>query len=239
MDFAQEMQQHFLPAVPPESQGYRFWAYYSAAGKVGGDYYDFIRLPDGRQAVLLGDVAGKGVPAALMMAKLSAVCKVALLSFPDSVSRAVAAVNSEICQVSLHSAFVTLVMCVIDPRSHRITFANAGHLAPVVRRIDGSVEELTDDIRGYPLGVFADAEYRTTSTVLAAGESVILYSDGISEATNSRDEMYTGERVCEQFAEMREGHPSDIGESLLRDVRRHTGDSEQSDDISLLVFQRA
>jgi serine phosphatase RsbU (regulator of sigma subunit) len=240
MEFAREVQHHFLPKIPPESKGYRFWAHYSAAGKVGGDYYDFVQLPNGNQAVLLGDVCGKGVPAALMMAKLTAVCKVALLSQPDRIADAMTAINNEVCEASLDAAFVTLVLCVIDPAKHEITLANAGHMSPLVRRADGTIDAPADrEVRGYPLGVHKNADYKTAPTALAPGESMLLYSDGISEAMNSADELYTDERVCEQLAGTQGKTARQIGETLLEDVRCHTGDCEQSDDISLVVFQRA
>ena len=134
MDLAQSVQQSFLPKTTPELAGYDFWAYYSAAGKVGGDFYDFLRLPNGNQAVLVGDVSGKGVPAALMMAKASTVCKVGLLSQPGDLAEVAGAINNEICDAAPDATFVTLILCVIDPKSHEITIANAGHLAPMLRR---------------------------------------------------------------------------------------------------------
>ncbi|MHC4176473.1 MAG: PP2C family protein-serine/threonine phosphatase, partial [Planctomycetota bacterium] len=200
---------------------------------------DFLRLPDGRQAVLLGDVAGKGVPAALMMVKASTLCKVALLSRPDNLGDAVGAVNNEICAAGTDTTFVTLVLCVIDPETHEITFANAGHMSPMLRRADGTVDRRADDnVRGYPLGIEKDVRYETTSISLAAGESILLYSDGISEAMSPRRELYSVERIEEQLRGMNGKGPAEIGEALLDDLRRHVADCEQYDDISLVVFGR-
>ena len=240
MDLAGNVQQSFLPKTMPELPGYAFWAYYLAAGKVGGDFYDFLRLPGGNQAVLLGDVAGKGVPAALMMVKASTVCKIALLSRPDDLAGAVDAINNEISAAGTEAAFVTLVLCVVNPQTHEVTIANAGHFSPMLRRADGTIEQPADDnVRGYPLGIVPDVPYRTTSIRLAAGESLVLYSDGISEAMNPRGDLYSVERIGEQLRGMKGKAPAQIGEALLTDLRRHTAGCEQNDDISLVVFGRA
>ncbi|HUT89327.1 MAG TPA: SpoIIE family protein phosphatase [Thermoguttaceae bacterium] len=239
MDIAQDVQRNFLPRSTPDLEGYDFWAYYLAAGKVGGDYYDFIRLPNGNQAVLLGDVSGKGVPAALLMAKASAVCKVALLSCPDRIDEAMHRINNEICDASTGGTFLTLVLCVIDPQTHDVTLANAGHMSPMFRRADSSIEEPAEsNVRGFPLGIVRDSRYATTTVGLAAGESVLMFSDGISEATSLEDELYSDERVGGQLRRMEADTAAGIGQALLEDVRRHAAGCEQSDDISLVVFRR-
>ena len=239
MDIAQGVQQSFLPKTMPELGGYGFWAYYVAAGKVGGDFYDFFRLPNGNQAVLLGDVAGKGVPAALMMVKASTVCKVALLSHPDNLGAAVGAINNEVCEAAVDASFVTLVLGVIDPRTHQVTFANAGHFSPLLRRANGTIDQPADDnVRNFPLGIFRDVGYETTSVGLAPGESILLFSDGISDAMNPQRELYSVERIHQQLRGMHGKGPAEIGEALLADLRRHVAGCEQYDDISLVVFGR-
>lgn len=236
---AREVQHSFLPKSTPKLEGYGFWAYYLAAGKVGGDFYDFVRLPNGRLAALLGDVAGKGIPAALMMAKASTVCQVALLNHPDRLADALGMINDEICDVSVRASFITLVLCLIDPPTHEITMGNAGHMSPIFRRRDGTIEEPADDnVRGYPLGIERGYRYRTDRTVLGPGESVVLYSDGISEAMDSRGELYSAERIHAQVAGMAHADPARLGEALIEDVRRHVGDCDQNDDITLVVFGR-
>lgn len=239
MDVAQDVQRNFLPRSTPDLEGYDFWAYYLAAGKVGGDYYDFIRLPNGNQAVLLGDVSGKGVPAALLMAQASAVCKVALMSCPDRIDQAMSRINSEICEASTGGTFLTLVLCVINPRKHEVTIANAGHMSPMFRRADRTIDEPAEsDVRGFPLGIVRDSRYATTAVGLAPGESVLMFSDGISEATSPQDELYSDERVGEQLRQTEADTAAQIGQALLEDVRRHAAGCEQSDDISLVVFRR-
>ncbi len=239
MDIAQDVQRNFLPQTTPRLEGYEFWAYYLAAGKVGGDYYDFVRLPDGNLAVLLGDVSGKGVPAALLMAKASAVCKVALLSHPRDLGRAVGEINNEICEASTGGTFLTLVLCLVDSTKHEITIANAGHMSPMFRRRDGTIDEPAESgVRGLPLGILRDFSYATISAPLAAGESVVLFSDGISEAVNRQDELYSDERILKQLRRTEGKTAAEIGQALLEDVRRHAAGCEQSDDIALVVFRR-
>jgi serine phosphatase RsbU (regulator of sigma subunit) len=240
IDIARDVQHNFLPKSTPDLAGYYFWAYYLAAGKVGGDFYDFLRLPNGKQAVLLGDVSGKGIPAALMMAKASTVCKVALLNHPDSLADAMHAINNEVCDVSVRADFITLAICLIDPSTHEITLGNAGHMSPVFRRADGTIEEPADEeIRGYPLGVERGFHYRTHATRLSPGESALVFSDGISEAMNCRGELYSVERIHRHLAGMSGAGPAELGKTLVEDVRRHLGDCDQNDDISLVVFRRA
>jgi len=239
LDFAEEVQRDFLPKTTPEVPGYAFWPYYLAAGKVGGDYYDFLSLPNGNQVVLLGDVSGKGVPAALRMAKVSTVCKVALLSYPDDLGRAVGRINREICDAGDKIGFVTLAVCVVDPQTHEMTIANAGHLAPLLRQVDGTVGELIDrNTSGCPLGIVDDYSYETARATLNLGDAVVLLSDGISEARNRQGELYSIHRVREQLAATGGKSCAATGEALMEAVGRHTAGSRQNDDISLVVFGR-
>ena len=239
MDFARQVQHRFLPTETPHVAGYSFWAHYAAAGDVGGDYYDFVPLPDGRQAAMLGDVSGKGVPAALMMAKLSSVGKVALLRHPDSVVDAMRDMNNDVCDASVDCSFVTLLLCVVDPRAHEITIANAGHMSPMLRRTDGTVDEPAGtNIRGYPLGVQCDHTYKTIQMGLQPGESLVLFSDGISEATDARGEMYSMERLVQRITQTSGTTASEIGDAIIEDVESFVGDAEQADDISLVVISR-
>ncbi len=237
--FARDVQHSFLPGAMPELEGYSFWAYYQAARQVGGDFYDFLRLPNGKVAIALGDVAGKGVPAALMMVKVSGLCKLALLSHPDSVGRAMSALNRDVYDAGADRGFVTLVLCVIDPQDHRIAVAIAGHMPPLFRRADGTIDDAVGyQVRGKPLGIEREAEFHTEQTQLEPGESVVLFSDGISEAMDSAEDPYSIARIREQLTLSHGKSPAETGEALLDDVRRHVADGEQRDDVSLVIFQR-
>lgn len=239
LEVARVVQHSFLPCRTPELAGYRFWAFYQAAGQVGGDFYDFLHLPNGKQAVLIGDVAGKGIPAALMMAKMSGLCKVALLNHPDCAARAMEQLNREVCQAGLEFGLVTLVLCLIDPASHRIDVANAGHLAPMFLRADGRVEDSVGTaLRGFPLGFDPQSEYGTETTQLGPGEYVLLVSDGISEAMNAERQLYTTQRIRGQLAGQQGQDPEKLGEAILEDVRRHVAGYDQKDDMTMVVVQR-
>ena len=240
LELAEQVQRDFLPRSTPEVEAYQFWTYYLAAGRVGGDFYDFLSLPNGNQVALLGDVSGKGVPAALRMVKASTMCKVALLRYPDDLGQAASTVNREIYDADGRGGFITLVLCVINPQTHELTVANAGHLAPLRRRPDGTIDELTDRSQsGLPLGVVEDQAYPTSTVAISPGDVVVLYSDGISEAVNPDGEMYTAQRVRKVVAAEKGRPPAETGNALIRDVRRHVGQREQTDDISLVVFGRS
>jgi serine phosphatase RsbU (regulator of sigma subunit) len=239
LDVARAVQHSFLPKKTPELEGYRFWAHYQAAGQVGGDFYDFLRLPNRKQVVLIGDVAGKGVPAALMMAKMSGLCKVALLSHPDDVAEAMATLNRDVCDAGLEFGLVTLLLCVIEPEAHQISVASAGHITPMFRRRDATIDEQVGKaVLGFPLGFDPQSSYPTEQTQLAPGESVLLFSDGISEAMNAARELYSADRIRGQLAQAQQAGPAEIGQALLDDVAGHVAGHEQHDDITLVVFQR-
>ncbi|MFQ5730858.1 MAG: PP2C family protein-serine/threonine phosphatase [Planctomycetaceae bacterium] len=193
-------------------------------------------MPDGRIAVPLGDVAGKGVPAALLMAKLSSSARSQLLSRP-SVSDALAALNAEISSGGLGHRFITLALVVVDPRTHEVTVANAGHPPAFVRRRDGLVAEIGDDVAGTPLGVVTDQQFETSSFTIQAGEFIVLYSDGISEAMNSDEDVYGRDRLRELLARDF-GSAEDVVAAILRDVDEFSRDAAHRDDICLVVIQR-
>src|SRR5207237_200454 len=167
---AAKVQLGFLPQSFPLLPGYEFFAHYTAARTVGGDYYDFIPLPDGKLAVLLGDVSGKGVPAALLMARLSGEARVSMLTRPD-VAAAITHLNDQLMQANLEDRYVTLSAAVIDPRAHRIHLVSAGHLSPWVfrggaRRLDKVFEKDTGD---FPVGWVPGHVYAAHTVELAPG----------------------------------------------------------------------
>ena len=239
LSFARDVQHSFLPGAMPELEGYSFWAYYQAARQVGGDFYDFLRLPNGNEAIVLGDVAGKGVPAALMMVKVSGLCKLALLSHPDNLGEAMNALNRDVYDASSDKGFVTLVLCVIDPTRHDVEVSIAGHMPPLFLRTNSTIDdEVGFSARGRPLGIEREADYQTEHTELALGETVLLFSDGISEAMGPAEVPYSIERVREQLLRTQGEDPAEIGQALLDDVREHVAGGEQRDDVSLVIFRR-
>jgi serine phosphatase RsbU (regulator of sigma subunit) len=237
MEYAKEVQRCFLPAELPKLVGYDFYAYYQAARTVGGDFYNFVQLPDHRVVIALGDVAGKGVPAALLMAKLSADVQTCVLSESDPVST-VCRLNDLMQDAGLLDRFVTLVLTVLSPVNHQLTIVNAGHLAPVLRHKNGELEELAKgDLAGLPLGVMEGYPYQALTVELKSGDSLMLYTDGISDSVNKKEEQFSQERVL-QVVKNGPGGATALGKNLIQKVEDFSAGSIQADDITLVCFGR-
>lgn len=236
MEAAKQMQRALLPERFPSLPGYHFFAYYESAFQVGGDYYDCIQLPDERVAVVLGDVAGKGVPAAILMAKLSSDVRLWLAIEPDP-AKALGKINAIFSGYGWDDRFVTMVVAVVDSKANLLTLVNAGHMPPMLRNASGRVTEIGGDVAGLPVGVLDDFEFDSYSCELAPGDLVTIFTDGFSEAMNSNRELYGLERLAKVIG--KESVPSvDVGSHLLADVRQFAGDYPQSDDMCLVCIGR-
>jgi serine phosphatase RsbU (regulator of sigma subunit)/pSer/pThr/pTyr-binding forkhead associated (FHA) protein len=236
LELAHRMQRDLLPKKPPQVPGYFFFDYYQSARQVGGDYYDYIYLPGGRFAVIVGDVAGKGVPAALLMARLSADVRFSLASETD-LARAVQQINEGFAHHDWSDRFVTMIASVINPQTNELTIVNAGHMAPLLRKHSGSVLEIGEEEAGLPLGVAAGFEYQSHKLVLDPGDVVTIFTDGFSEAMNSARELYGIERLKGQIRTP-SVHVADFGQHILDDVSRFVDGFAQSDDMCLVCFGR-
>ena len=236
LELASRMQRALLPASPPDKEGYGFFEYYESARQVGGDYYDYIQLPGGRFAVVLGDVAGKGVAAAIIMAKLSSDVRFALATEPDLES-AVNYVNRAFAEQELEDRFVTMYFAVIDPATNEVTMANAGHMPAMLRKADGTVIEISEEVSGLPIGVVDDFEFESMKITLEPGESITTFTDGFSEAMNEAKDLYGIERLLETVGTEAKS-VADLGKHVLDDVRKFVNGYAQSDDMCLCVFGR-
>jgi sigma-B regulation protein RsbU (phosphoserine phosphatase) len=236
LELAHKVQRGLLPSAPPKVAGYQFFDFYEAANQVGGDYYDYVELPDGRVAVVLGDVSGHGVSAALVMAKLSGEVRFHLAS-ATSAGEALTRINTSFCRSGWEDKFVTFVIAILDPVKHEIVIANAGHMAPLLRNGQGKIVEIGGDIAGLPLGVVSEYQYEQTSHPIAAGDSITIYTDGISEAMNERGELYTIERLTRQLS-LPAKEMGEVGRLILDDVKRFVGNRSQNDDMCLTCFGR-
>ena len=236
LQLAHQVQRGFLPAARPEVKGYDFFDFYEPARHVGGDFFDYIPLPDGRLALVLADVSGKGVPAALLMAKLSAEVRFGLASQPN-VAEALTQLSRSFDRSDWEDRFVTMVTLVIDPEKNAITLVNAGHMAPLLRHADGRVEPVGEEIAGVPLGGSSDLRYEQTTITMAPGDALAVFSDGFSEAMNDQRELYGLERLSQQLAHPGNGS-AELGKLLLDDVRRFVGHEQQSDDMCLAMAAR-
>jgi serine phosphatase RsbU (regulator of sigma subunit)/anti-sigma regulatory factor (Ser/Thr protein kinase) len=235
LQVARLIQQTLLPKSEPVLPGWQISAYYQPARAVGGDFYDFIELPDGRLAIIVGDVTDKGVPAALVMATTRSILRGAArrMIAPGPVLERT---NDLLCPEIPPKMFVTCLYAILDPANGRLQYANAGHDLPYHRR-DGGVEELR--AIGMPLGLMPNTRYEEHEITLAPGDSVLFYSDGLVEAHNTRRELFGFPRL-QAFVER---HPAGDGpaliKALLADLAAFTGpDAEQEDDITLVSLQR-
>lgn len=236
LELASRMQLAILPSSPPQKEGYGFFEHYESARQVGGDYYDYVQLPGGRFAVVLGDVAGKGVAAAIIMAKLSSDVRFALATEPDLES-AVNYVNRAFAEQGLEDRFVTMYFAVIDPETHEVTMANAGHMPAMLRKADGTVIEISEEVSGLPIGVFDGYEFESMKITLEPGESITTFTDGFSEAMNEAQDLYGIERLLKTVGTEAKS-VADLGKHVLDDVRKFVDGYAQSDDMCLCVFGR-
>lgn len=235
LDTAREVQLHFLPHMRPEVPGYCFFDYYQAAEDVGGDYFGYIRLADGRLAIAVGDVSGKGVSAALLMARLCSEVRYCLAICTSAVE-AVERLNQELANTTQNDRFVTFLLCVLDPVRNVIEVVNAGHPSPL--RCRGQVvEKLGLEEAGPPLGLDLARHYASFTTEIAESDTIVLYTDGISEARSPRDIIYGSRRLVRRLASGPE-NAVEMGQHLLSDVERFAHGRPQSDDICIVTFGR-
>jgi sigma-B regulation protein RsbU (phosphoserine phosphatase) len=236
LQIAHSVQTGFLPAHPPQLPDYSFYNYYRPANRVGGDYFDYVEMPDGRLAVVVADVVGHGVAAALLMAKLSAEVRFSLATQlrPES---AITRLNQLFGGGLLEDRFVTLVMTVLNPETHELTVVNAGHMCPMVRRASGEIEEVGDKTAGLPVGVVDDYKYEQCRVSLGPGDMTALYTDGINESMNRDGKMYTIDRLRQQVARTAE-NAEVLGKNIIDDVRQFIDGHVQGDDMCLVSFGR-
>ena len=234
LKIAQIIQQQFLPKSLPDLPSWHVAAFYRPARTVGGDFYDFIPLPDGRVMFVVGDVTDKGVPAALVMASTHALLRDAA---PRLISpgKVLGHVNEMLCVDIPAHMFVTCLALVLDPVSGQIEFANAGHDVPYVRTRNG-VQELR--ARGMPLGLMPGMDYEEKSFQFEPGDCALLHSDGLAEAHAPDREMFGFPRVAELVAKGPSGEA--LIDLCLTELGNFTGaEHEQEDDITLVSLQRS
>ncbi len=236
LKLAHQVQAGFLPSKTPDIEDYDFFHYYKPAHDVGGDYFDYIQLPDGRTAVIVADVVGHGVAAALLMAKLSAEIRFCLAT-ESNPALAITHLNDKFSNLDFEERFVTLIMVVLDPTKHEVTTVSAGHMVPILRKVDGSVEENGEENVCLPLGVLEGMEYEEYVMHLEPGESLSLYTDGLNEAMDIGDQFYTIERL-RNLIRKEYGSLTEMGDRIIADVVGHVGERAQYDDMCLVCFQR-
>ena len=232
---AREIQKGLLPSVLPEIPGFQLSAANISSKQVGGDYYDVLTLPDGRFIIAIGDVSGKGSPAALLMANLQAAIR-ALVPLGVPLAELTGRVNDLMCDNTGGDKFVTFFWGAIDPATRTLSYVNAGHNYPYVYHADGTFERL--DRGGMILGILKTAApYEEASVVCREGDALVLFTDGVSEAMSTRAEEYGEERLERVLARTVDLPAQEILDAIHKDVLLHASGAQQSDDITMMVVK--
>ncbi|QEH33899.1 Phosphoserine phosphatase RsbU [Aquisphaera giovannonii] len=245
LQYAREVMQALLPERPKSVSGYEFWDHYEPARHVGGDYYGFIPLygprddrkqPARRWAIAIGDVVGKGLPAALLTARLSAEIRLFLQGEGDP-AWVVSRLNQQLIENGVLDMYITFLLIILDVETSRIQLANAGHPHPLLRRTDGQVVELGKEASGLPLAIAPDGPYESWEATLQPGESVVLFTDGVTDAMDQTNGRF-GDKRLRQIIAATPGGPTPIGETILHQVQEHSSGRTQFDDITIVTFGR-
>ncbi|HZP48475.1 MAG TPA: PP2C family protein-serine/threonine phosphatase [Vicinamibacterales bacterium] len=235
LEIARDIQQAMLPSGRYGGAGFETIGFSRPANTVGGDFYDILPLDDGRVVVTVGDVAGKGSPAALLMALLLAMMRT-LVDERLEAAELVTRLNVQVSRHAPASRFITLFYAVFDPATGMLTYVNAGHTQPLLIRSGGAVERLTEG--GIALGMFEQSRYHTGSTTIQANELLAIYSDGITEAEDPSGRPFD-EAGLENVLKSNAAHDiADVGASVVRAVERYTADTRLADDLTILLLRR-
>jgi serine phosphatase RsbU (regulator of sigma subunit) len=233
---ARGIQQASLPKEVPTLKGWRISPHYQPAREVGGDFYDFHPLSEGRLGLVVGDATGKGVPAALVMSTTLGMIQLAAGALDSSSpGEVLSRVNETLFARIPPNMFVTCFYAILDPENASLSYANAGHDPPYLQR-RGEAEELR--ARGMPLGLMPGMDYKEKEIVLDAGEVALFYTDGLVEAHNPKGEMFGFPRLRALIAE--HAVEGSLGEFLMEELYSFVGEGwEQEDDITLLTLHRS
>ena len=233
---AQNIQQSLLPKEAPAVPGWQMGTHYRPAREVGGDFYDFMPFEDGRIGIVIGDVSGKGMPAALVMATTRSFLRSTGRSGRRTPGQVLQRVNDLLQPDLPPGMFVTCLYAILNPANGRLVFANAGHNLPIRRGAEGVLELRAC---GTPLGMLPERDYDEHEAVIAPGEQVLFYSDGLTEAHDARRAMFGEERLRALMAQ-HPGHSAELINGVLAELAAFTGaDAQQEDDLTLVAVQRA
>lgn len=235
LELATEIQQRFQPAGPPELPGYQFQGISFSCYEIGGDYYDFIERRDGRMLIALGDVSGKGTAAALLMSSLHASIH-AQVSTDSQLDGIVGSVNRYLAENTPANRFVTLFIAELEPASGKLKYINAGHNPPLIGRLDGSIEQLSSG--GFPLGIIPNAEFELGELTLSVGESLVVYSDGVSEANNLAGDEFGLDRLANVVQKNLASSASGLRDKVESALSAFTQTAPANDDITLVIVKR-
>lgn len=234
LEIGRKVQLALLPNSNPTLSGWDLSLFTRPANEVGGDMVDYLHIREDRLGVALGDVSGKGLGAALLMAKLQATLWALATDF-SSLAELGARANGILCRDGLPGRFATLVYLELKPDSGHVRILNAGHLPPVIVK-SGGVDRLSPVAT--PLGALPDSVYNEQRAEIEPGDCLIIYSDGLTEARNSKGEFFGEGRLQELLPGIRRLSAGDAGSHLLAEVERFVGEESYSDDLSLVILKR-
>ncbi len=235
MNIARRIQTELLPKQFPKPPGWDIFGFSVPAKHVGGDCYDVIELDGGRLAITIGDVSGKGTPAAILMANVQAAVRALAESGVPAV-QLVGRVNTLVHGYTADNVFVTFFYAVLDTRTQVVTYVNAGHNPPCVLRANGDREYL--DKGGLVVGVIPGIEYEEGAVTLCAGDDLVLYTDGVTEAMNGEEEMFGEERLEDLLVAHRHKSARDIEEHVYTEIRDFAAGAAQADDLTMVIVKR-
>jgi serine phosphatase RsbU (regulator of sigma subunit) len=235
LKMAEEILSFILPAEIGAVEGYEIALYHTPCQEVGGDLYDVRRLPDGRVLIVTGDVAGKGIAAALLVAHILPVVRLLSAEMP-ALPDLTAKLNREVCQSTDPIHFATLFVGVLHPDTGRLDYVNAGHPPPLMVDPEGTIERI--DATGMPVGMLEDARFRAGTVHLSPGAAIAMYSDGISEAENPSGDFYETPRLRDVLLAHVGATAGATIERVRADLDRFTEETPQLDDITLLLLRR-
>jgi len=234
LEVARALQLAILPAVFPARKGCEGAARMIPATTMGGDFYDYIELPDGRIGLVIADVSGHGVPAAFFMAVARTNLRELAVRHTDA-GECLAQTNDALCAQNPLDLFVTVFYCILEPQTGVLRYANGGHNPPYVRRASGAVESL-NGAGGLVLGAMPGVTYPTHTMQLLRGDQLVLYTDGVTEAFNPAAELYGAQRLADEVHVHGSGTPAALVERICQSVTNFAGTAPQSDDITLTVL---
>jgi len=237
LESAHRIQQSFMPQSFPHTDGDRFLLYGKniPATSVGGDFFDFIEIDSERLGFVIGDVSGKGIPAALYMARLISDLRY-YCHITEHPVDLIQKINSILFDRSRQGMFVTLIYMVLNTRRGELTITNGGHLPPLLNRIDHRRCITVDSTSGIPLGILPHVEFNETVVQLQAGDQILLYTDGVTEAKNSRGKLFSLDRLQKIFTKTW-SHPQLLIEEIVKQVKIFSKNNPQHDDITLMAIK--
>jgi serine phosphatase RsbU (regulator of sigma subunit) len=233
LEIARMLQQRLYPSAPPPIDHIQIVAYSEPARETSGDFYDFVRMPDQRWAIVVADVTGKSIAAAMVMVMARSILRAAIINHqrPEAILRAA---NSALCADGIDNQYVTVFLGILDSQNNTLQFATAGHPFPFLRR-NGQIQEI-----GYgslPLGTRLSVDYRETTLQLQAGDQIFLLTDGFFEVQNAHHEIFGFDRLMNLLDQVDPNDPQRAMEQLLATINQFCGQVERSDDMTALIIQ--